>query len=225
MHHQRWALLLLSLLAALPGCGRLRAVDVPEPEDDVREAPAPRARPVAENTGSAWASQQALDVCRKEVARRWRVVESSVRTATRAHDASDGTDLVNWDAAGASGFCRVDGRGTLLNVVTERSPAPPPDVAREPTPAPAPAPTRPDPLPLDPDDPDADDQPFVVKPAQLAACRGAVVRETGARPEDVGLSAGTPDEAGTVLIDWSLGTGRQGTCRVDSGNTVVEFRR
>lgn len=163
MLHQRFALISLSLLVALPGCGRLKVVDVPEPDDEIREAPAPRARPVEESTGTAWASQLALDACRNDVARRWRVSESSVRTSTRAHDASDGSDLVNWEAAGATGFCRVD--------------------------------------------------------------RRAVVRETGARPEDVGLSAGTPDESGTVLVDWSLGTGRQGTCLVDVGNTVVQFRR
>jgi hypothetical protein len=46
-----------------------------------------------------------------------------------------------------------------------------------------------------------------------------------ARPEQVGLSAGTPDDRGTVLIDWSLGTGREGTCLVDSANAVVQFRR
>jgi hypothetical protein len=47
----------------------------------------------------------------------------------------------------------------------------------------------------------------------------------GARPDDVGLSAGTPDERGTVLIDWSLGSGREGTCLVDSGAIVVQFRK
>jgi hypothetical protein len=225
MHHQRFALISLSLLVALPGCGRLKVVDVPEPDDEISEAPAPRTRPVAESTGTAWASQLALDACRKDVARRWRVSESSVRTSTRAHDANDGSDLVNWEAAGATGFCRVDRRGTLLNVVTERSPAPQPDVAREPTPAPAPAPARPAPRSVDPDDPDAPVEPPQVAPEQLAACRSAVVRETGARPEDVGLSAGTPDESGTVLVDWSLGTGRQGTCLVDAGNAVVQFLR
>jgi hypothetical protein len=223
MPHQRLALILLSLLAALPGCGRLKVVDVPQPDDEVRDAPAPRARAVGESTGSAWASQLALDACRQEVATRWRVSESSVRTSTRAHDASDGNDLVNWEAAGATGFCRVDRRGTLLNVVTERSPAPPPEVARETAPSPAPA--KPVPRTADPDDPEATDEPPQVAPAQLAACRSAVVRESAARPEDVGLSAGTPDESGAVLIDWSLGTGRQGTCLVDAGNTVVQFRR
>ena len=225
MHRQRRALILLSLLAALPGCGRLTVVDVPEPDDDVRETPAPRARPVAESTGAAWASQLALDACRAEVARRWRVEEGAVRTSTRAHDAGDRTDLVNWHAAGAAGFCRVDSRGTVLNVVTERSADPPPDAAREPSPPSPPARTDPPPRPVDPDDPDAEAEPPRVAEAQLAACRSAVVRETGARAEDVGLSAGSPDEAGTVLIDWSLGTGRQGTCLVDVGNTVVQFRR
>ena len=223
MLHQRVAPFILSLLVALPGCGRLKVVDVPEPDDDVREAPAPRARPVAESSESAWASQLALDACRKDVARRWRVSETAVRTSTRSHDASDGSDLVNWEAAGAAGFCRVDRRGTLLNVVTERSPAPEPAVAREP--AAAPPPVRPAPRTADPDDPDAADEPPQVAPEQLAACRNAVVRETGARREDVGLSAGTPDDSGTVLIDWSLGTGRQGICTVDAGNTVVQFRR
>jgi len=52
-----------------------------------------------------------------------------------------------------------------------------------------------------------------------------VVREMGAKPDEVGLSAGSPDERGSVLIDWSLGTGREGTCLVDSGNAVVQFRR
>ena len=223
MQRQRLALLLLSLLAVLPGCGRLRVVDVPEPDDDVREAPAPRARAVPESTGAAWATQAALDACRGEVARRWRVAEGAVRTSTRGHDAGDSTDLVNWDAAGASGFCRVDTRGTVLNVVTEKSAAPPPDIAGEPSPVPArPAPPA---RRADPDDPEAADEPPQVAPAQLAACRSTVVRETGARPEDVGLSAGTPDDAGKVLIDWSLGTGRQGTCLVDAGNTVVQFRR
>jgi hypothetical protein len=216
--------LLLTLLAA-SACGRLQVVDVPEPEDsDAASAPAPRARAVSESTGAAWASQLALDACRAEIARRWRVPERDVRTSSRAHDSSDRTDLVNWDVGtSAGGFCRVDARGTVLNVVTERSPAPPPDVAAQPTPAPVPPAPRP--VPAEPADPDAEPEPAQVARTQLEACRNTVVRELSARPDDVGLSAGTPDERGTVLIDWSLGTGGNGTCLVDSSNTVVQFRR
>lgn len=222
-------LLLVSLLTALAACGKLQVVDVPEPDDSPREAPATTARPAA-NTGSAWASQLALDACRSEIARRWRVPENGVRTSTRAHNSDDRTDLVNWDVStGAAGFCRVDERGTVLNVETERAPAPPPEIARDPapvpSPAPSPAPTT-DPLPDgNSADPDDDPEPPGVARAQLEACRSTVAREMRARPDEVGLSAGTPDERGNVLIDWSLGTGSEGTCLVDSTNTVVQFRR
>jgi hypothetical protein len=64
-----------------------------------------------------------------------------------------------------------------------------------------------------------------VKKEQLDACRETVVREMRARADDVGLSAGSPDEHGTVLVDWSLGTGREGTCLVDAAAAVVQFRR
>jgi hypothetical protein len=225
MHRPLPALLLLSLLAAITACGKLKVVDVPEPADDEREAPLATARPTAENSGSAWASQLALDACRSEIARRWRIPENRVRTSTRAHSSRERTDLVNWDVpAGAAGFCRVDERGTVLNVETERSPAPPPEVARQPVPIPAPTdnpPTR----PVDPADPDDEPEPAAVAREQLEACRSTVVREMGAKPDEVGLSAGSPDERGSVLIDWSLGTGREGTCLVDSGNAVVQFRR
>jgi hypothetical protein len=217
------ALLVLSLMAVVAGCGRLKVVDVPEPDDDEREAPRTTARPAPETGGSAWASQLALDACRSEIARRWRISESQVRTSTRAHNSGERTDLVNWDVpAGAAGYCRVDERGVVLSVETERSPAQAPEVARQPEPTPVPHNPAPQPPAADPDD---DPQPPAVAPAQLEACRSTVVRETGARPDEVGLSAGSPDERGTVLIDWSLGTGREGTCLVDSGNTVVQFRR
>jgi hypothetical protein len=226
-------LLLLSLLTALPACGKLRVVDVPEPDDSPREAPATTARPAA-NTGSAWASQLALDACRSEIARRWRVPENGVRTSTRAHNSDDRTDLVNWDmSTGAAGFCRVDERGTVLNVETERAGTPRSEIARDsapatPVPDPAPEPTpsnHPLPPAADPSELDAEPEPPGVAREQLEACRSTVVREMRARPDEVGLSAGTPDERGTVLIDWSLGTGSEGTCRVDSTNTVVQFRR
>jgi hypothetical protein len=222
-------LLLVSLLAALPACGKLQVVDVPEPDDSPREAPTTTARPAA-NTGSAWASQLALDACRSEIARRWRVPENGVRTSTRAHNSDDRTDLVNWDVStGAAGFCRVDERGTVLNVETERAATPRPEIARDPAPlpnpAPGPAPTDPLPPVGDSAEPDAEPEPPGVARAQLEACRSTVVREMRARPDEVGLSAGTPDERGTVLIDWSLGTGSEGTCLVDSTNTVVQFRR
>jgi hypothetical protein len=228
MHRPLPALVLLSVLTAMPACGKLKVVDVPEPDGREREAASATARPAPGGTGSAWASQLALDACRAEIARRWRVPENRVRTSTRAHSSSDRTDLVNWDVpAGAAGFCRVDERGTVLNVETERSPAPAPEVARDPAPIPpAPAPQNDPPArPVDPDDPDAEPEPPSVARAQLEACRNTVVREMGARPDEVGLSAGAPDERGAVLIEWSLGTGREGTCLVDSTNTVVQFRR
>jgi len=227
MHRPLPAFLLLSLLAALPACGKLKVVDVPEPNDEQREAPSATARPVSESS-SAWASQLALDACRSEIARRWRVPENRVRTSTRAHNSSDRTDLVNWDvSAAATGFCRVDERGTVLNIETERSAGPRPEIARDPAPTPPPPAPRNDTpsRPPEPADPDEEAEPPRVAREQLDACRSTVVRETGARPDEVGLSAGTPDERGTVLIDWSLGTGREGTCLVDSTNTVVQFRR
>lgn len=225
MHRPVPALLLLSLLTALPACGKLRVVDVPEPDDDSRDAPSATARPVSQNTGSAWASQLALDACRTEIARRWRVPEKEVRTSTRANNSTDRTDLVNWDlSTGTAGYCRVDERGAVLNVETERAPSPRPGIARDPAPPAAPAPGNDAPSrPVDPADPDAEAEPPRVAREQLDACRSTVVRETGARPDEVGLSAGPPDERGTTLIDWSLGSGRQGTCLVDSTNTVVQF--
>ncbi len=220
------ALLLPTLLAAAAACGKLKVVPVPEPGGEERVAEPATARPV-QATGAAWASQLALDACRTEIARRWRVPETRVRTSSRAHDASGRTDLVNWDIdTGAAGSCRVDSRGSVLNVETERAPQPRPEVAREPQPpAAVPPRTDPSPRPADPADPDAEAEPPGVTREQLDACRGTVVRETGARPHEVGLSAGTPDDRGTVLIDWSLGTGREGTCLVDSGAAVVQFRR
>ena len=220
------ALLFPTLVAAAAACGNLKVVPVPEPGGEDREAKPATARP-AQTTGSAWASQLALDACRREIARRWRVPETRVRTSSRAHDASDRTDLVNWDIdAGAAGSCRVDSRGTVLNVETERAPQPRPEVAREPQPAAAlPPRTDPSPRPADPADPDADAEPPRVTREQLDACRVTVVRETGARADEVGLSAGTPDDRGTVLVDWSLGTGHEGTCLVDSSAAVVQFRR
>ncbi len=228
------AFLLLSLIAAATGCGKLKVVPVPEPGDADREAEPAIARPIRQ-TESEWASQLALDACRAEIVRRWRVPETRVRATSRPHDSSDRADLVNWDIdTGASGFCRVDSRGTVLNVEIERSPAPRPGVAAQPpaapVPAPAPAPRPRNDAPSRPADPadagtDADPEPPRVAREQLDACRNAVVRETGARPDDVGLSAGTPDERGTVLIEWSLGTGREGTCLVDSTAAVVQFRR
>jgi hypothetical protein len=219
------ALLLPTLLAAAVACGNLKVVPVPEPGGAEREAEPATARPVR-TTGSAWASQLALDACRTEIARRWRVPETRVRTSSRAHDASDRTDLVNWDIdTGAAGSCRVDSRGTVLNVETERMPQPRREVASDPQPAAAPPPTDPSPRSADPADSDAEAEPPRVTDEQLEACRATVVRETGARPDEVGLSAGTPDDRGTVLIDWSLGTGHEGTCLVDSSTAVVQFRR
>ncbi|MGH7630020.1 MAG: hypothetical protein ACREOF_11705, partial [Gemmatimonadales bacterium] len=140
MPHSLPVLLLLTLIAAATGCGKLQVVSVPEPGDEDREAEPAIARP-AQQTGSGWASQLALDACRAEIARRWRVPQARVRATSRAHDSSDRTDLVNWDVdTGASGYCRVDSRGTVLSVETERSPAPRPDVASQPPPAPIPAP-------------------------------------------------------------------------------------
>ena len=218
-------LLGLSLVTASFACGKLKVVSVPEPgEEATREAEPPTARPVAES-GATWASQLAFESCRSEIARRWRVSETRVRTSTRAHDAREGVDMVNWEVqGGAAGYCRVDARGTVLNVETERSPTQPPPVATQP-PAPEPPPAAPAETGND-SDPSADDaEPPQVKRQQLEACRSTVVREMGAKPDDVGLSAGAPDERGTVLIDWSLGTGREGTCLVDASWTVVQFRR
>jgi hypothetical protein len=138
-------LLLLGLLVATLGCGKLNVVNVPSPdeEEDAPEATPATARPVSE---SAWASQLAFEACRSEIAKRWRVSETKVRTSTRAHDAREGIDLVNWEVqSGAAGYCRVDSRGSVLNVETERSPGAPSRVATEPPP-PAPAP-RPAPAP------------------------------------------------------------------------------
>ncbi len=225
MHHPLPALALLALIAGASACGKLKVVPVPEPGDEPSEAEPAIARPAPHTTGSAWASQLALDACRAQVARRWRLPETRVRTSSRAHDSSDRTDLVNWDIeSGAAGYCRVDPRGTVLNVETERAPQPRPDVAREPPPEPRNDPPARPPDPADVGAPDDDEPPRVAR-EQLDACRGAVVREIGARPDEVGLSAGTPDEHGTVLIDWSLGSGREGTCVVDSSATVVQFRR
>ncbi|MGH7518239.1 MAG: hypothetical protein ACREOC_12355 [Gemmatimonadales bacterium] len=224
MPRLRPALLFPTLVVAAAACGSLKVVPVPEPGGEDREARPATARPV-QATGSAWASQLALDACRTEIARRWRVPETRVRTSSRAHDASDGSDLVNWDIdAAAAGSCRVDSHGTVLSVETERTPQPRREVAREPHPA-APPPSAPLPRPTDPADRDAEAEPPRVTREQLDACRGTVVRETGARPDEVGLSAGTPDDRGTVLVDWSLGTGHEGTCLVDSSAAVVQFRR
>ncbi len=227
MRHPVPALLLLSLLAGPSACGKLKVVDVPEPSaGEDREAEPATAR-AARSASSGWASQLAFEACRREIARRWQVSETRVRISTRAHDADTGIDLVNWEVqAGAAGYCRVDERGAVLNVETERSPAPSPsprELAQDPAPPAEPAPREPPARPADPLDPDA--EPREVHPKQLEACRNAVVRETGARPDEVGLSAGAPDERGVVLIDWSLGNGRDGTCLVDSGNAVVQFRR
>ena len=221
----------LGLLLALPACGKLKVVSVPAPGDEeAQEAKAPTARPVSESE-TRWASQLAFEACRSEIAKRMRVSETKVRTSTRAREAREDVDLVNWEVqGGAAGYCRVDSGGTVLNVETERSGPPRPAVAQQPTsprdPAPAPAPVR-QPREGDAGEGTEDGEPELpqVKRQQLDACRSAVIREMGARPDDVGLSAGTPDERGTVLIDWSLGSGREGTCLVDSGAIVVQFRK
>ena len=219
----------LGLLLALPACGKLKVVPVPEPGDEeAQEAKAPTARPVAESE-TRWASQLAFEACRSQIAKRMRVSETKVRTSTRARDAREDVDLVNWEVqGGGAGYCRVDARGTVLNVETERSGPAQPAVAQQPAPPrePAPAPAQ---QPREADasggSDDGEPEPPQVKRQQLDACRSAVIREMGAKADDVGLSAGTPDERGTVLIDWSLGSGREGTCLVDSGAIVVQFRK
>lgn len=218
-------LLALSTLTAALACGKLKVVSVPEPgEDESREAKAPTARPISESE-AGWASQLAFDACRGAVARRWRVSETKVRTSTRAHDAREGIDLVNWEVQnGGSGYCRVDSRGTVLNLETERSPTPPAVASQPPAPKPV-EPTPPVPSNADAAAEGEDTEPPQAKRQQLDACRDTVVREMRAKPDDVGLSAGTPDERGTVLIDWSLGGGGEGTCLVDATSTVVQFRR
>ncbi|HEX5387308.1 MAG TPA: hypothetical protein VFW66_11440 [Gemmatimonadales bacterium] len=223
------AVLVTAVLAAGGACGNYRAVAATDTgdSDGGGGAPTPQAAPLPAPAPS-YAKQQSLDVCRRQVARRWSVADSAVRSTSRGYDASNGTDLVNWEVPSrASGYCRVDSLGTVLQLATERTYAGPAPAARDSAPAlagdtAAPAPAAPG-AAAGAGGADTSTASADLVSRQLDACRAAVVSRLRVGPAEVGLSAGSPDTRGTVTIEWSLSSGQQGTCVMNSAGAVARF--
>ncbi len=201
--------LAFAAMLAVSACGALQGGQRTEPEPDYDDPGE------YDDTGYGSSSRVAETACRDEIAGRWRIPESRVRTTGRSTN-SDGETLVNWQIeGGGSGYCRVDANGNVSQLKVERT--------RD---------ERDQSGDFDDDDFDDDgrndtDDDFgsrEVRTSQLRACREEVERRLDARPSDIGVSAGQLDDRGIAYIEWNLRDGKRGSCLVDDQDTVLQFR-